>query len=69
MNYDELREQLRTARDVWGWDMQQVAFDPNNARYLLTKLKEEDGFAAEGQLIEHDQRCGGMNEPIWRPKS
>ena len=64
VNYDELREQLRTARDVWGWDIQQVAFDPNNARYLLTKLKEEDGFANEGQLIEHDQRCGGMNEPI-----
>ncbi len=64
VNYDDLREQLRTARDVWGWVVQQVAFDPNNARYLLTKLKEEDGFAAEGQLIEHDQRCGGMNDPI-----
>ncbi len=64
VNYDELRQQLRTARDVWGWDIKQVAFDPNNARYLLTKLAEEDGFAAEGQLIEHDQRCNGMNEPI-----
>ena len=64
VNYDELRQLIRTARDQWGWQIQQVAFDPNNARYLLTKLKEEDGFASAGQLMEHDQRCGGMNEPI-----
>jgi phage terminase large subunit-like protein len=64
VNYDDLRETLKTARDAWGWDIQVVAFDPNNARYLLTKLKEEDGFVNEGQLIEHDQRCGSMNDPI-----
>ncbi|MGA2035863.1 MAG: terminase TerL endonuclease subunit [Thermoguttaceae bacterium] len=63
VNYDELRDTLRTARDAWGWEIQRIAFDPNNARYLLTKLAEEDGFSAE-QLVEHDQRCGAMNEPI-----
>ena len=64
VNYDELRDTLRTARDTWGWNIQQVAFDPNNARYLLTKLAEEDGFGGDGQLMEHDQRCGAMNDPI-----
>jgi phage terminase large subunit-like protein len=64
VNYDEIREFLRTARDVWGWDIKQIAFDPNNARYLLTKLAEEDGFSAEGMLVEHMQTCGHMNDPI-----
>jgi phage terminase large subunit-like protein len=41
---------------------------------VLTKLHEKDGFympdeaaakaGDEGQLVEHDQRCGAMNDPI-----
>lgn len=64
VDYDTIRELLRTARDTWKWDIKQLAFDPNNARYLLTKLVEEDGFTAEGQVMEHGQTTAYMNEPI-----
>jgi phage terminase large subunit-like protein len=64
VDYDSLRQFLKRARDEWKWDIKQLAFDPNNARYLLTKLKEEDGFCDEGQIIEHFQTTGHMNEPI-----
>lgn len=64
VDYDALRELLRTARDQWGWVIEKVAFDPNNARYLLTKLVEEDGFNSEGQIVEHFQTTNFMNDPI-----
>lgn len=63
VDYDGLRAYLRTARDDWGWDIERIAFDPNNARYLITKLIEEDGFD-DTVVVEHLQRCGEMNEPI-----
>ena len=63
VDYDALREYLRTARDKWGWDIKRIAFDPNNARYLVTKLVEEDGFAAS-VVVEHIQTVAHMNEPI-----
>ena len=64
VDYDELRHLLVTARDTWRWDIKQVRFDPNNARYLITKLAEEDGFVLDQTLFEHLQTTGHMNEPI-----
>ncbi len=63
VDYDALREYLRTARDDWGWVIKRIAFDPNNARYLVTKLVEEDGFGGD-IVFEHIQTAGHMNEPI-----
>ena len=63
VDYDSLRYVLRTARDEWGWKIGQIAFDPNNARHLMTELVEEDGFPAD-DVLEHIQTCGHMNEPI-----
>jgi phage terminase large subunit-like protein len=63
VDYDELRHVLRTARDEWGWKIGKMAFDPNNARHLMTELVEEDGFP-EDDVLEHIQTCGHMNEPI-----
>jgi len=63
VDYDEIRGLLRRARDVWKWNINKLAFDPNNARYLLTKIVKEDGFPVE-QVIEHLQTTGAMNEPI-----
>ena len=64
VDYDALRECLKTARDTWGWDIKQLAFDPNNARYLLTCLREQDGFWEKDMVFEHQQTTGYMNEPI-----
>ncbi len=64
VDYDCIREALRTARDAWGWNIREVAIDPNNARYLITKLVEDDGFNGPAQVIEHQQTTGHMNEPI-----
>lgn len=64
VDYDALRALLVRARDDWGWDIRRIGFDPNNARYLVTKLVEEDGFSAEGQVYEHLQTCNFMNDPI-----
>ena len=61
VDYDEIRGLLKKARDEWRWNVREVAFDPNNARYLITKLTEEDGFA---NVVEHQQTTGFMNEPI-----
>lgn len=67
VDYDALRDLLRRARDEWKWNMQEIHFDPNNARYLITKLVEEDGFRAD-QVIEHIQTCGHMNDSIAMTK-
>lgn len=64
VDYDEIRAVLRTARDKWGWNIRQIAFDPNNAAYLVTKLVDEDGFNAQEMVITHQQTCGFMNDPI-----
>lgn len=69
VDYDLLRACLRTARDEWKWDIKQIAFDPNNARYLVTKLIEEDGFNGKNaddtpQVIEHLQTTTHMNDPL-----
>jgi len=63
VDYDSLREFLRTARDEWGWVIKRIAFDPHNARYLVTKLVEEDGFDAS-IVVEHLQTAAHMDEPI-----
>lgn len=63
VDYDCLRECLRNARDKWGWKVERIAFDPNNARYLMSKLTEEDGFSSE-QIVEHLQTTQFMNDPI-----
>lgn len=65
IDMDELRALLRTARDEWKWNIRTIAFDPHNARYLITKLIDEDDFA-EDEIIEHQQTCGHMAEPICR---
>ena len=68
VDYDALRHLLRTARDDWKWDIGHISFDPSNARYLVTKLIESDGFNGENngedQVIEQLQTTNGMNEPI-----
>lgn len=63
VDYDAVREFLRTARDEWGWVIKRIAFDPHNARYLITKLVEDDGFNAS-IVVEHLQTAGHMEEPI-----
>lgn len=63
VDYDSLRDLLRRARDDWKWQIDRIFFDPNNARYLITKLIEEDGFN-ESQIVEHLQTTGHMNDPI-----
>lgn len=63
VDYDALRELLRRARDEWRWVIREIHFDPNNARYLATKLVEEDGFGGD-TVVEHQQTCGHMNDPI-----
>lgn len=60
---DELRALLRKARDEWKWDIVRIAFDPHNARTLITQLVNDDDFA-EDEIIEHMQTCGHMAEPI-----
>ena len=72
VDYDALRALLRRARDDWGWVIRRIAFDPTNARYLVTKLVEEDGWrlaAGEGKVIDGEvyerlQTTAGMNDPI-----
>jgi hypothetical protein len=44
--------------------IEEIAFDPNNARYLVTCLTEQDGFTAPEQVIEHLQTTQFMNDPI-----
>ena len=61
VDYNELRAFLRRARDEWGWDIQEIACDPSNARHFITELMEEDGF---GHVIEHLQTTDKMNDPI-----
>ena len=68
IDMDELRGLLRTARDEWKWDIRSIAFDPHNARYLITKLIEEDDFAQD-EIVEHQQTAGHMAEPICRTQS
>jgi len=63
VDYDAIRHAFRKARDEWQWDIRELAFDPANARYLLTKLREEDGFL-DNQIVEHGQTTGFMNDPI-----
>lgn len=59
VDYDEPRAWLKNARDVWGWRIQEVALDPWNAQYLVTRLKEEDEF----EVFEHKQGFLSMNAP------
>lgn len=42
------------------YDVQEVAFDPDNLRQLATELLEEDGI----QMVEHRQGSRSMNEPM-----
>jgi phage terminase large subunit-like protein len=68
VDYGALRSLLRKARDEWGWRIQQIAVDPNNALYFMTMLstrmeEQGDGFEPE-QVISHKQTCGDMNERI-----
>jgi len=60
VDYDRIRAVLRMVRDDWGLDVREVAADPHNARYVLTKLAEEDGF----EVVEHRQGFLSMNSPI-----
>ena len=68
VDYNCLRAILRTARDEWGWKIQQIAIDPNNARYFFTQLltRQEEGGDGweETQVIEHLQTTNFMNERI-----
>ena len=59
VDYDAPRAWLKNARDVWGWRIQEVAMDPWNARYLVTKLEEEDEF----EIFEHRQGFTSMTAP------
>lgn len=64
VDYDDIRHVLRNARDAWKWDIRRIAFDPSNARYLQTKIIEEDGFNQPEQVIDHKQTIEHMNNPI-----
>jgi len=72
VDYDAIRELLRRARKEWGWRVRRIAFDPTNARYLMTKLVESDGWQllegegdrAIGEVYERLQTTNGMNDPI-----
>jgi len=63
VDYDSVRALLRRMRDVWKWDIQEINMDPHNARYVFTKLVEEDEFR-ETQVLEHRQGYISMNDPI-----
>lgn len=64
VDYDAIRALLKKARDEWKFKIEEIAFDPNNARYLVTCLTEQDGFTAPEQVIEHLQTTQFMNDPI-----
>jgi len=59
VDYEAVRQFLKRARDEWGWDIQEVAFDPHNARYLQSMLIE-DGF----RVVDHGQGIVKMTDPI-----
>lgn len=59
VDYQAVRQFLRRARDEWGWDIQEIAFDPHNARYLQSMLIE-DGF----RVVDHGQGIVKMTDPI-----
>ena len=63
VDYDAVRALLRRMRDEWRWDIQDINMDPHNARYVFTKLVEEDEFQ-ETQVLEHQQSYISMNDPI-----
>lgn len=60
VDYDRIRAVLRMVRDDWGLEIREVTADPHNARYVLTKLAEEDDF----EVTEHRQGFLSMNSPI-----
>lgn len=60
VDYDRIRAVLRMIRDEWGIDVREVGCDPFNARYVLTRLEEEDEFLVH----EHKQGFLSMNTPI-----
>jgi phage terminase large subunit-like protein len=63
VDYDAVRALLRQMRDDWQWDIQEINMDPHNARYVFTKLVDEDQFP-ETVVLEHRQGFISMNDPI-----
>jgi phage terminase large subunit-like protein len=63
VDYDAVRALLVRMRDEWRWEIQEINMDPHNARYVFTKLVEEDDFR-ETQVLEHRQGYISMNDPI-----
>lgn len=57
VDYEYVRQTLRT----WGaeFDVREIAFDPWNARDLVTRLQEQDGFA----LVEIRQGYATLSAP------
>jgi phage terminase large subunit-like protein len=63
VDYDAVRALLCRMRDEWQWDIQEINMDPHNARYVFTKLVDEDQFP-ETVVLEHRQGYISMNDPI-----
>ncbi len=60
VDYDFIRARLTWFRDAAGLDIQEIGLDPHNARYLYTRMEEDDGF----NVMEHRQGFISMNDPI-----
>jgi len=64
VDYDAIRDKMRHLRDDYGFEMQEVAFDPHNARHILTLL-DRDGFT----VFEHNQGILSMNDPCKQTRA
>lgn len=60
IDYDEIRSTLKRLRDEYGIKIEEIAMDPHNARYLITRMVDEDGFT----VFEHRQGFISMSDPV-----
>lgn len=63
VDYEVIRELLKTSRDKWKWDVRQVFYDPAFAQAFVDQMQRDDGWR-ESQIAKHFQNCNQMNEPI-----